>query len=281
MSKLRVSVLCVLAFSAWSCGKAPAEQASELDYIRFGSGSWGLSRKVHTAGIKFCIRGADTEENRRTATLAIKAWLAEIRYLDDTATDQAVLSCESPDVTMNWKTYEGRASTSTGQSTSSMTLYSNSQYRTVLHELGHSFGLGDTYFAEGGERFEPTARDVSAEGNGDKPESVMKLGRYGSAALYPDDIEGIQSILMLIEQGNGTSFGAEEACTTADNETGVRRSINRGQRYSGCRPTTAFHEAHYEPTYSACTNGELTHGLYDAGLAKWLPGFSAKYACSK
>lgn len=61
-----------------------------------------------------------------------------------------------------------------------MKLSSENDYRIILHEVGHTFGLDDTY-------------EAAAKVKPGQPFSVMNFGSHvGNAQLYPDDIEYIK-----------------------------------------------------------------------------------------
>lgn len=73
-----------------------------------------------------------------------------------------------------------------------------STYRALIHELGHSFGLCDTYIATMKDRCDPNFSSV------DQPSSVMKDSNY--FYLTDDDKEGIQRLFLRFQNVLGRSF---------------------------------------------------------------------------
>jgi hypothetical protein len=63
----------------------------------------------------------------------------------------------------------------------------NSTYVTLIHELGHSFGLCDTYDGEFEEQCDPRHRLE------ERPDSVMKTSTW--LTLRTDDVEGIRALV--------------------------------------------------------------------------------------
>ncbi len=73
-----------------------------------------------------------------------------------------------------------------------ITLFDNHNRTVLLHEIGHAFGMGDTYVAyhDGNTGVLTSTCDLVEN----QPYSIMCLGGKGQYKLYSDDINGIRNL---------------------------------------------------------------------------------------
>lgn len=108
---------------------------------------------------------------------------------------------------------------------------------TLLHEIGHTFGLADTYVEtdKGYHRFGITSSGGLENTIGKQPYSVMAGLRYDGEPsednlLGKDDIEGIRWLYRYFHEKNTNV----ETCPHADYELEI---IDKANNLKGCRPS--------------------------------------------
>ncbi|SMF32619.1 hypothetical protein [Pseudobacteriovorax antillogorgiicola] len=127
--------------------------------------------------IDVCWLGGDQAARARVKgqiDRALTEWLKHIGHEDPIYTQK---SCTRSikDFSVELRPGSGRAFV---RNFDSVVLYSNSTYRTVLHEIGHVLGLADTYI-----------EDVWTCKEG-QPDSIM----CNQSTLTQDDIDGIKKL---------------------------------------------------------------------------------------
>jgi hypothetical protein len=261
-----------LTLIASGCGREPELPLVERDAVRDAGDSIGLMRRIQADSLAICL-DERTAPRKKEVELALSLWLRPLQDLDRTLAPALRYTCATPDLTIETEPVLGRAWARISYDHALIHLYSDSYFRTLLHELGHAFGLVDRYKEAG------------------HPDSVMKLGRYGAAVLYPDDLRQIEAGFFAVVDGVSLRFGPEEACTATDGEAGTQRPVARPSartpqlwlegEESRCRSGHPYHEEHYEPAEGACVAGASFFGLYDAWQGHWLPEAGRTYPCGK
>ena len=150
---------------------------------------------LHSSSIRVCLDSSNTDFSLDTQKAYIRDGLA--KWIASAATvskerlfeiNDLVFSCDAlaiesqPDSDVGvlrvfWSNQPGRAH----YLNSNVFLYAGDTAKAVLHELGHAFGLSDTYDERTGKR------------RPGQPDSVMAGGRTYSR-LQPDDMLGIQQV---------------------------------------------------------------------------------------
>lgn len=166
-----------------ACGKLKSNH-SELQYRAFGRSASFLTKQ----NISVCLvneGGIDSSVIQRISNdipMSIQEWVQPIQsFSSSVSTNVSVstvatdTSCGVYDLLVRVKGLQGRAYVQGGV----MHLFGSSEYGTVLHELGHIFGLADTY-VEGQWRCERG-----------QPSSAMCSHFETGGRLTSDDIEGI------------------------------------------------------------------------------------------
>ncbi len=162
------------------CGTSSEDPASDSKHILLSEHEVGLTAKVYKYSIDVCMSGVTDSELDGLVELSIKKWLRPIRELDGRVTSNVSFSCPG-DIEIHASTELGRSFTRTGLYPSLyLNLRANYVEYELVHELGHAFGLGDTYE-------EQTYSCMPGQ-----PASVMC--NANSAFLQPDDINGIREM---------------------------------------------------------------------------------------
>lgn len=138
---------------------------------------------------RICLNGqinpADEQRVRDWTVRAALTWLRPLKKIDAEVTDQLMLTCDRPHMTIRLRPGSGTSFASP----SIMTIYLSRPFGTWSHEFGHAFtGLADTYQSGAGKCFS------------NQPQSLMCWGAYGPrkdfkiwSTLWPDDIDGLYS----------------------------------------------------------------------------------------
>lgn len=171
-------------------------------YILFSSGAIKQCSvmNVRKPEFKICLKGASTrpdfERLKSNVALGAVTWLKIYKMLDYSVTTKVVFSCESPALTVNILSGNGRSYARTSE----YWLFSATPAAVAIHEAGHALaGLSDTYAGNGG----------SCKSG--QPPSAMCLAQYGErgdhtkfSTLYPDDVDGATRAYR-IAHGGGTT----------------------------------------------------------------------------
>jgi hypothetical protein len=172
-----------LLFLIQNCGQLEPAEMQQREYIVLQESHWGLSRQFFSPAIDVCIQPSPHRDQERAISWGLSTWLSPLRHLSDRVVTEIRFRCENHHMDVLWNTEKsGRAYVETNRNRPKVYLWSNSNSATILHELGHAFGLGDSYFYKGSD-------------------SIMRRGRFAEAKLYPPDIKAIQEIFVRVSAG--------------------------------------------------------------------------------
>jgi hypothetical protein len=190
---LAALTLC-LPIVATGCGEKPT--LSSTEYKPLGRSYEGLLRKIENAEIRLCLTGFDESDQWASWTReSVLKWLAPLRELSsvplaDEVTFVAGGACAGADAQINLYSQYFRAYTEIG---SRPAIYVSRQDarggHVIFHELGHAFGMGDTY---------------GLPDSGSQPDSVMKTATFDE--LQDDDLQGIR---YLYDRMTGRALAAD------------------------------------------------------------------------
>jgi hypothetical protein len=201
---MKLRSMCILLLAPiFACGRTEQRNFSDVKYRLASPLNAGLTRQVKNETIRVCYSDAsNSAAHRNDVEFAILEWIRPLRSQSDTPLTNAVklVSRGQPcDVAVSVGNYSP-AYTDMGN-LPSVHINSSGWYgsKTVtLHEMGHAFGLLDTYNGRGG----------SCQTG--QPESVMCRASF--TALKADDELGIIKMLHLVEgmppaelQGDGST----------------------------------------------------------------------------
>lgn len=229
MTKRVTALIVACVLSVFSCGgevereslaAAPekaevgkTEQAFEL----FDMVQWWLVGKIQAAPgktLRVCVQGTGINAGNRSTResmirTAIMKWVDAIRPTSTVGLinpADVVFTCPGTpvDVAVDWSALPG-ATHRAYVAGSGVTLFEGDSAAVVLHELGHVFGLSDTY-VEGVWSCKPG-----------QPDSVMCSTGFD---LQPDDVRGIQEAYAVAFNTQSTLrwFGQLNWCTTSANQ---------------------------------------------------------------
>ncbi len=170
-----------------SCGGSPQPvEYSHPDYLTLGKDAKSKKYLIHKVFETIKINvvgdyfGQITPANIQKAVLD---WISPLRKFSDDLSDEVQVGKFklSNDLTIKLVDGDGRAHYSSFLFLNEIVLYSkgHDNFGTLLHELGHAFGLGDTYI-EGVWTCQP----------GQPPSIMCRIPPY-NPRLEKDDIEGI------------------------------------------------------------------------------------------
>ncbi len=194
-SKLMLALAGGAIFALTGCAMEAGTDSSEFDsddlaqkdqeFIAWDNAQTYLIARAQSS-VTVCLQGSGmTTANRPTREgwfrTAIDAWVDGARGASSVAlitNANVTFSCSNQHVTVNWSSSSGRANAGKGF----VNLFSGDGYTTVLHELGHVFGIGDTY-VEGVWTCHPGQQNSVMCGSG---------GLFST--LQPDDINAISEV---------------------------------------------------------------------------------------
>jgi hypothetical protein len=177
-----------------ACGQAPSTDSSlkwELYDVSAKGYPYSLINKVDNREIKVYIEGEESLL-RTHITESIQMWTdplpvsVKVSFVESRfEADLAVLIIPKITGKREWTTiglYD----------IPEITLYQGHKRTVLLHEMGHAFGLKDTYVVYK----DPVtgAETAVCDLEGPQPQSIMCLGGNGQYQLYPDDKAGIQQL---------------------------------------------------------------------------------------
>jgi hypothetical protein len=170
-----------LALIAAGCGVQPG--TSRTEYKPLDRSYEGVLRKIEHPTITICLKGLDASDQWATWTReSVLKWIAPLRErsavpLADTVTfATAGAACTSADAEVNLYAQNFRAYTQIGSRPAIFVSRQDARDgHVIFHELGHAFGMGDTY---------------GLPDSGSQPDSVMKTARFDT--LQDDDLRGIR-----------------------------------------------------------------------------------------
>ena len=182
----------LLVFAALSgCGEHTKE-TSPSQYIIGNSSTAGITRKVQAETIRICYSdSSDSAQHRQDTQDGVMQWIDALREISKEPLAKTVelvgsnAPCEA-------KLYVGNYSPAYTQMGSTPSVHINYQgwygsQTVTLHELGHAFGLLDTYNGRGG-----SCRSG-------QPDSVMCWAKFET--LQPDDIDGVRAVFTALRDG--------------------------------------------------------------------------------
>ena len=176
------TVLLVLAFAILGCGQPADEPSSEVKHILLPPNEVGLTRRIHEEAIDVCLTNGGENIIRRFISESIHEWLMPMREINPRVTNIVRFTCPGHvDITIN--SGQGRAHTYLNRYPA-IYIYEEDPYLPykILHEIGHAFGLDDTYEAQGGTCMSEQDSSVMCHAN--------------SRFLQEDDIEGARNLFM-------------------------------------------------------------------------------------
>lgn len=202
----RRSILCVVLLGALvGCSEAaprmldePASPVATSPFAVHPDAGLGLLAHVHSSTLRICLEGSGvnptTSADYGARILhALNTWIAAVRPAANVPLEpKLTLTCVgTPDLTVDWSAEKETPGVcgalkpdgvchweSVTDELRVMHLLSSTSDRTLLHEMGHAFGLGDTYVVDAGD-CQPGQR-----------KSLMCDDRIGH--LTPDDELGVQ-----------------------------------------------------------------------------------------
>jgi hypothetical protein len=192
--RLRSSALFALAaVIAVSCGKTANQSTSDLSYKLYDPYSLKklLINRVDSGEIRVFVVGEEDLLYEHISQ-AISMWTSYLprtvnaRFVDSLSESDLVVEVVSP--------LENRRQFTTLMPNNRpvITLFENYKKTVLLHEMGHAFGMQDTYQAFHDGKTGLLTSTCTIEEN--QPQSNMCLGGSGQYKLYPDDIEGIRNL---------------------------------------------------------------------------------------
>jgi hypothetical protein len=182
----------VVALGLTACGEVPPSSSQPL-YRAADPAYAGLIKYVQEPVLKICYSDS-TNSTTRPDMVAKKVmkWIDALREVSDKPLAGSV-EIVAPDAECHGKVYVGGYSPAyTNMGTTPIVHINYSGWygssTVTLHELGHAFGLLDTYNGGGG----------SCQGN--QPDSVMCWASYED--LQEDDIAGIRAVWASVQAAN-------------------------------------------------------------------------------
>ena len=167
------------------CGQT-RPTTSNTQYYVLDSAYFGVIKHVKEQTVTVCIDGMTKTEQWATWTVgSVKHWLDTVRPLSPTpvATDVQLVgsdegACRAADAQVKLSPDNFRAYTNVGaRPVINVSRQDARSGHVILHELGHAFGLDDTYNKPDTDR---------------QPDSVMKTARFD--APQADDIAGMKDL---------------------------------------------------------------------------------------
>jgi hypothetical protein len=177
---------CLVSFAVLAgCGQARPSTSSEQYYV-LDPAYFGVIKHVKEDSIAICVDGmTKTEQWSEWTVTSVKHWLDTIRSLSTTpvATDVRLVgsdegACRTADAEVDLSPQNFRAYTNIGaRPVIHVSRQDARSGHVILHELGHAFGLDDTY----------NKPDTNRQ-----PDSVMKTATFD--APQADDIAGMKDL---------------------------------------------------------------------------------------
>jgi hypothetical protein len=214
-----------------SCRLKPDQGLSSDVQFRTKTYLGVLIPRLATGKIRACVDGSlwlTRPEHEQIVRDAFSDWISTIQTIDPSRRVELAFDCATPDlkITFGW---EGRAHYFPGhiwvyQYYGQLTETPYQLTNTLRHELGHAFGLWDTYV----EGTQTAAHD--------HPDSVM-TGAF--AYTVPDDDRGLAILY-------GAHFGARVDLTGISNLSPLVRELRLSARVGGDTNKVCFYQQYLE-----------------------------------
>lgn len=185
MFNLPIFIILLYSFGLGT-GCGVDENESSVKYLLIQGGDENhapLARYVFAPELEICLAGDMSNKDILESRIkqAVDIWLQPLReYYANIATSSRI-SCSAPHVTIIASKRTERAYTNPRDGV--MRINSNSSLQTLAHEMGHFFGLADTYH--------PSADGTCLMGH---PDSMM-CSPQGKSQLSADDLAAVQHMV--------------------------------------------------------------------------------------